>query len=87
MNHKKVFVAALLESYNIKKGTSCTYLVYKKVSSHDGVFDKFLNSELAYTSHPYSEALAMRPAVLYIPYATSSHEKLETLYILHILKR
>ena len=26
-------------------------------------------------SCPYSEALAMRPAVSYIPYATSSHEQ------------
>ena len=26
-------------------------------------------------SRPYSKALATRPAVLYIPYATSSHEK------------
>ena len=32
-------------------------------------------SALAYKSHPYSEALAMRPSVSYIPYATSSHEK------------
>ena len=26
-------------------------------------------------SRPYSEALAMRPAVSYIPYATSYHEQ------------
>ena len=30
---------------------------------------------LAYTSHPYSEALATRPSVSCIPYATLSHEQ------------
>ena len=32
-------------------------------------------SVLAHTSRPYSEALTMRPVVLYIPYNTSSHEQ------------
>ena len=30
---------------------------------------------LAYTPHPYSEALDMRPSVSYIPYATSYNEQ------------
>ena len=33
------------------------------------------SSTLAYMAHPYSEALATRPAVSYIPYATLSHEQ------------
>ena len=42
------------------------YLIYapstqKIVSSHDIVFDKNIYSKLAYTSHPYPDALAMRP--------------------------
>ena len=57
-----------------------SYLIYvpstrKIVSSHDVVLDKTFNIALAYTSCIYSESLAMRPAVLYIPYATSSHEQ------------
>ena len=53
------------------------YLVYvpstrKKISSYDVVFDKSLSSALSYTSRPYSEEMAMRPAVTYTPYATSS---------------
>ena len=45
------------------------------ISSYDVVFDKFFYSALAYTSRPYSEAMAMRPAVTYTPYATSPKEK------------
>ena len=57
------------------------YLVYvpstrKVISSYDVVFDKNNSSALAYTSRPYSEAIVMRPAVTYTPYATSSREKL-----------
>ena len=53
------------------------YLVYvpstrKITSSYDVVFDGSFSSALAYTSQPYSEAMAMRPAVTYTPYATSS---------------
>ena len=56
------------------------YLFYvpskrKIFSSHDVVFDENNYSELAYTPCPYSEALAMQPSVLYIPYAISSHEQ------------
>ena len=56
------------------------YLIYvpstrKIVSSHDVVFDKYFSSALAYMSRPYSEAIMTQPAVLYIPYATSSHEQ------------
>ena len=55
------------------------YLVYVPstrnfFSSRDIVFEKNY-SALAYTPRPHSEALTMIPAVLYIPYATSSHEK------------
>ena len=53
------------------------YLVYvpstrKIISSYDVVFDESFSSALAYTSRPYSEAMAMRPSVTYTPYATSS---------------
>ena len=56
------------------------YLVYvpstrKIISSYDVVFDESFSSSLAYTSRPYSEAMAMRPAVTYTPYATSSIEQ------------
>ena len=57
------------------------YLVYvlitrKVISSYDVVFDESFSSALSYTSRPYSEAMAMRPAVTYTPYATSSNNKL-----------
>ena len=56
------------------------YLVYvpstrKIISSYDVVFDESFSSALAYTSQPYSEAMAMRPAVTYTPYATSLREQ------------
>ena len=56
------------------------YLLYvpstrKVISSYDVVFDKSFSSALAYTSQPYSEAMAMRPAVTYTPYATTSKEQ------------
>ena len=38
-------------------------------------FDDFFHCELAYTPRPYSEAMAMRPSVSYIPCATSSKGK------------
>ena len=48
------------------------YLVYvpstgKIISSCDIVFDESFYSALAYTSRPYSEVMAMRPAVTYTP--------------------
>ena len=43
--------------------------------SYDVVFDESFSSALAYTSQLYSEAMAMRPAVTYIPCATSSREQ------------
>ena len=60
------------------------YLIYvpsiwKIFSSHDVVFDKMFYSALEYPSYLYPEALVTRSVVLYIPYATSYHEKLETL--------
>ena len=39
------------------------------------MFDESFSSALAYTSQPYSEAMATRPAVTYTPYATSLKEK------------
>ena len=39
------------------------------------MFDKSFSSALAYTSRPYFEAMVMRPAVTYTPYATSSREQ------------
>ena len=56
------------------------YFVYvpstrKVISSYDVVFDEKKSSALSYTSQPYSEAMAMRPAVTYTPYATSSKEQ------------
>ena len=55
------------------------YLVYipstrKVISSYNFVFDENISSALAYTSQPYSEAMAIRPAVTYTPYATSLKE-------------
>ena len=56
------------------------YLVYvpstrKVISSYDVMFDESFSSALSYTSGPYAEAMAMRPAVTYTPYATSSKEQ------------
>ena len=45
------------------------YLVY------DVVFDESFSSALSYTSRYYSEAMVMRPAVTYNPYATSLREQ------------
>ena len=47
----------------------------KIISSYDVVFGEKFSSELAYTSRPYSEAMELRPRVMYTPYATSSKEK------------
>ena len=57
------------------------YLVYvpstrKIISSYDVVFDGSFSSALAYMSQPYSEAMAMSPAVMYTPCATYSRIKL-----------
>ena len=38
-------------------------------------FDESFVSALSYTSRPYAEAMAMRPAVTYNPYVTSSKEQ------------
>ena len=55
------------------------YLVYipstrKIISSYDVVFDESVSIALAYTLLPYSEAMVMRPAVKYTPYATCLKE-------------
>ena len=47
----------------------------KVIFSYDVMFDEIFTSALAYASQPYSEAMAMRPAVAYTPCATSSKEK------------
>ena len=39
------------------------------------MFDESFSSALSYTSRPYAEAMAMRLAVAYTPYATSSKEQ------------
>ena len=56
------------------------YLVYvpstrKVILSYDVMFDESFSSALSYMSRPYAEAMAMRPAVTYTPYATSSKGK------------
>ena len=56
------------------------YLIYvpstqKIVFSQDVLFDENVSSMLAQPSRPYSEALAIRTAVLYIAYTTSSTEQ------------
>ena len=68
---------SFLESHNIKKW----YVIYipitqKIVSSNDAVLEERFSSASACTSHSYSEALDVRPAVLYTPHATSSHEQI-----------
>ena len=61
------------------------YLVYvpsprEIIYSYDIVFDKSFSSALAYTSRPYSEAMAMRLEVTYTPYVTSSKEQTGDIY-------
>ena len=56
------------------------YLVYvpstrKRISLYDVVFDENVYNVLSYTSHPYSEAMAMRPAVIYTHFSASSREQ------------
>ena len=56
------------------------YLVYipsarKVILSYDALFDESFSIALSYTSRLYSEAMAMRPEVMYTPYATSSKEQ------------
>ena len=45
------------------------------ISSYDIVFDESLSNALLYTSQPYPEAMVVRPAVTYIPCATSLREQ------------
>ena len=45
------------------------------ISSYDDIFDESFSSAFAYTSQSYAEAMAMRPAVSYIPYAAYSREQ------------
>ena len=47
----------------------------KVISSYNVLFVNKHSSALSYTSRPYAEAMAMRPAVTYTPYAMSSKEE------------
>ena len=56
------------------------YLVYipstrKIIPSYDVVFDESVSSALSYTSQPYSESMAMRPAMMYTPYGKFPREQ------------
>ena len=73
---KKVFQGIFIGIPQHQKG----YLVYvphksKIVSLYDVVFDESFSSMLEYMSQPYAEFIAVRPAVSYIPYSTSSREQ------------
>ena len=48
---------------------------WKIIYLYDVVFDERFSIGLEYTSRPYAEAMAMRLAVSYIPYDTSSGGK------------
>ena len=45
------------------------------ILSYNVVLDESFSSALSYTSRPYSEAMAMRPTVMYTLYANSSKEQ------------
>ena len=47
----------------------------KIISSYDVICDESFSCALSYTSQPYSEAMATRPAVTYTPCALSSKEQ------------
>ena len=47
----------------------------KITSSYHVVFDESFSNVLAYMSRPYSETMAMRPAVTYTLYTKSSKEQ------------
>ena len=47
----------------------------KIISSYDVVFDESFSSALEYKSQTYSEAMSMRPEMMYTPCATSSREQ------------
>ena len=49
--------------------------IRKIISSYDVVFDESFPSSLTHTARPYSEAIAMRMAVIYTPYSKYSKEK------------
>ena len=65
-----------MEPQNIQKG----YLIYTPItrkifSLRDVVSEETFYSAFAYTSRPYSEAIATQPEVSYILHSTSSHEQ------------
>ena len=53
----------------------CVPNTWKIISSYDVAFNESFSSALAYTSRPYSEAMAMRLEVIYTPYGTSLRER------------
>ena len=53
----------------------CVPITRKVISSYDVMFDESFSSAMSYTSRPYAEAMAMRPAVTYTPYTMSSKEQ------------
>ena len=59
--NQKVYIMYVLISRNI-------------ISSYGVVFDEIFSNVLTYTSQPYSESMAMRPAVTYTTCVTSSRE-------------
>ena len=50
----------------------------KIISSYDVVFNERLSSALAYTSRLYSEAMAIRPSVTFIPCASRHTDNITT---------
>ena len=51
------------------------YLLHKNIFPHKTLYSTEIKSSAsAYTSRPYSEALAMQPSVSQIMYGTSSHK-------------
>ena len=53
----------------------CVPSTRKIISSYDVVFIESFYSAFAYTSQPFSEAMAMRPDLTYTPCAASSREQ------------
>ena len=73
MRHQaqKVFCGIFVGIPQHQKG--CLFYVpstRKVILSYNVMFDESFSSALSYTSRPYAEAMAMRPAVTYTPYAT-----------------
>ena len=63
-----------LRGYSTASKKYCVYVPSTRevISSYDVLFEESFSSALSYTSRPYSEPMAVRPAVTYTSYATSS---------------